>query len=80
MIIGMPPFNLLVKRKCLNRHFVYYLQVFLLDVQRSHGLVVDYEREEDRSYIFLIYPPAYVEKKDPTLVSRYVSNTIFIRT
>ena len=31
--------------------------MFLLDSQRVPGSVIDYEAEEDRSYIFLIYPP-----------------------
>ena len=46
-------------------------QVFLLDTQRSDGVqVLDSEREEDRSYIFLIYPPNYAQSCDASLISR----------
>ncbi len=46
---------------CLNQNqqvmLCMVLQVFLLDNQSGPGSVIDYEEEEDRSYIFLIYPP-----------------------
>ncbi len=45
-----------LKLVCLHFHSV---QVFLLDSQQSSGAVIDYDVEEDRSYIFLIYPPGH---------------------
>ncbi len=53
-----------------NLHF----QVFLLDSQRGTSAMIDYEVEEDRSYVFLIYPPHHEKSANPELiVTRFVS-------
>lgn len=44
------------------------LQVFLLDSQRGTSAMIDYELEEDRSYIFLIYPPHHEKSANPDLI------------
>ena len=49
---------------------MWFLQVFLLEAQQTNGLVIDYEKEEARSYVFLIYPPNYASTADPALISR----------
>ena len=51
----------------------FQLQVFLLDCQKGTSASIDYEVEEDRSYIFLIYPPNHEKSANPDLiVTRFV--------